>query len=189
MQSLTPTDPLILLYDIELQCKSILGKQKIDNTLNKDLWSGLGFLVEQYQLLIQSDYISEIVDSHFWQNISQVPGAKPWLIGLINLRGQPLPVIDLQAFLYHKPTIEADSNRLVVIKYKRIYSGLIVNKVFGLKQFEKPLRIHRDNIEKENNCKLDQYVENYFSDNEIYWGEFSIPSLEINENFLNASRY
>ena len=36
--------------------------------------------------------------------LTRVPGAKSWILGLANIRGQLLPIIDLRAFLGSGPT-------------------------------------------------------------------------------------
>jgi twitching motility protein PilI len=69
------------------------------------LWSGpeevverkrYGFRIGSFGLMIQSDVGSEVIRP---QAISSLPGSAPWLLGLLNLRGNLVPVFDLRQVL------------------------------------------------------------------------------------------
>jgi twitching motility protein PilI len=55
-----------------------------------------GFRVGSLSLLIDADTGSEVIRV---QNISTLPGSAPWLLGLINLRGNLVPIFDLRLVL------------------------------------------------------------------------------------------
>ena len=54
--------------------------------------------------------------------LTRVPGAKSWILGLANVRGQLLPIIDLRAYLGSGPTPASRSARVIVVESSR-YSG------------------------------------------------------------------
>lgn len=55
-----------------------------------------GFRTGSLGLLIQRETGSEIVEA---RNITPLPGSVSWLVGMMNLRGTPVPVFDLCAAL------------------------------------------------------------------------------------------
>lgn len=55
-----------------------------------------GFCVGAFGLLIKADVASEVIRT---PAISTLPGAAPWLLGVLNLRGNLVPVFDLAVLL------------------------------------------------------------------------------------------
>ncbi len=55
------------------------------------------FYVGDDRLIAPLNDIKEILN--FPSAITKVPGTKPWMLGIANIRGTLLPVIDLQLFL------------------------------------------------------------------------------------------
>jgi twitching motility protein PilI len=66
---------------------------------------------------------------------TRVPGAKPWIKGLANVRGQLLPIIDLRQFLGSGVTPVTRNTRIVVVNHREIPAGLIVDEVLGFRRF------------------------------------------------------
>ncbi len=75
------------------------------------------------------------------EHITRVPKTPKFLEGVVNLRGEVLPVVD-QRRRFDLPKLEnAEGRRLVVIKTERHRAGLIVDSVSDV------LRTHDENIE------------------------------------------
>ena len=66
---------------------------------------------------------------------TRVPGAKAWIKGLANVRGQLLPIIDLRQFLGSGVTPVTRNTRIVVVNHREIPAGLIVDEVLGFRRF------------------------------------------------------
>src|ERR1700747_21140 len=62
-------------------------------------------------------------------------GAKPWIKGLANVRGQLLPIIDLRHFLGSGITPITRNTRIVVAHHREIPAGLLVDEVLGFRRF------------------------------------------------------
>src|SRR5499427_6336946 len=67
--------------------------------------------------------------------VTRVPGAKPWIKGIANVRGQLLPIIDLRQFLGSGTTPINRNTRIVVVNHREIPAGLIVDEVLGFRRF------------------------------------------------------
>ncbi|HEX4647396.1 MAG TPA: chemotaxis protein CheW [Steroidobacteraceae bacterium] len=66
---------------------------------------------------------------------TRVPGARSWIKGLANVRGQLLPIIDLRHFLGSGVTPITRNTRVVVVNHREIPAGLLVDEVLGFRRF------------------------------------------------------
>ena len=57
-------------------------------------------------------------------SMTRVPGAKAWIKGLANVRGQLLPIIDLRQFLGSGTTPITRNTRIMVVNHRDIPAGL-----------------------------------------------------------------
>ena len=64
-----------------------------------------------------------------------MPGARAWIRGLTNVRGQLLPIIDLRQYLGSGVTPGARSARVIVAHHRDIPAGLLVDEVLGFRRF------------------------------------------------------
>ena len=66
---------------------------------------------------------------------TRVPGAKAWIRGLANVRGQLLPIVDLRQFLGSGVTPVTRNTRVLVVNHREIPAGLLVDEVLGFRRF------------------------------------------------------
>ena len=64
-----------------------------------------------------------------------VPGTKPWILGLANVRGDLLTIVDLAWFLNGKRSTVSMRTRLLAASSARPTVGLLVDEVFGQRHF------------------------------------------------------
>ena len=187
MQSISTIHPLQVLTDLEATCKNLLVINDT-NSSETDFWSGLGFRISDHTFCINSNDVEEILDSNFQNNLSTVPGAKAWLSGLTSLRGQALPVIDLQQYIFHKKSPLTKNSRLIVVNYSNMKIGLIIDETCGLKQFSEKNIIDSNEL-KELPSDVKKITSKILKLNDQTWLEFSITKLENDSDFLNAARF
>jgi purine-binding chemotaxis protein CheW len=73
--------------------------------------------------------VSDVVEVLSMVMLAHLPGAPPWLTGMLNLRGQVLPVLDLRLRLgFIAPALTLDTPIVVVRTGDRL-AGLIVDEV------------------------------------------------------------
>ncbi len=60
-------------------------------------WVGVAFRIGGETFLIAREETREVLG--YPPSVTRIPGAKPWIKGLANVRGQLLPLIDLRQFL------------------------------------------------------------------------------------------
>ena len=95
-------------------------------------WSGVTFSVGDTKMACNIDRISEILSC---PQATPVPGAKPWIIGLANVRGELLTVVDLSWFLSGVRTPVTARSRLLATNLNKAPIGLLIDEVFGQRHF------------------------------------------------------
>lgn len=84
------------------------------------------FILEEQVYGIEIQDVREIVDL---QKITKVPGVAAYIKGLINLRGQVIPVLDVR-LRFGMPAREYDSRTcIIVVEVESMMVGLIVDRV------------------------------------------------------------
>lgn len=93
--------------------------------------SQLGVMVGQTRWLLNLHEAGEIVSVGA---VTKVPLTQPWYLGLTNIRGNLVSVIDLAQFLGQAPTpIDKDSRIVAFASSLSFNSGLLVSRVLGLR--------------------------------------------------------
>ena len=97
-----------------------------------DEWTGVVFGLAGHRMTCNIDRIGEILPC---PQATPVPGAKPWILGLANVRGELLTVVDLAGYLSGTPTRQGGSIRLLSASLGKAPIGLMVDEVFGQRHF------------------------------------------------------
>jgi len=95
-------------------------------------WTGLGFRLGSHWLVAPREDVREVIVP---PTLTRVPGARPWLLGLANVRGSLLPVCDLHRLLGEEHNTLARGARVLVYNSDRVPAGFLVDEVSGYKQF------------------------------------------------------
>ncbi len=148
----------------------------------QEIWRGISFRVGEVALIASIDEVREILPLP--SSLAKVPGSKPWVRGLANIRGALLPVVDLQACLEGKPINVSSRARMLVINQNGMTAGLLVDEVLGIKHFPEQLR------DNDTPCKeswLAPFAKGLFPYEESVWTVFNMVALSESELFLNAA--
>ncbi|HZG84252.1 chemotaxis protein CheW [Paenibacillus sp.] len=75
------------------------------------------------------------------QTVTEIPNSKPYVKGVINLRGKIVPIVSLR-YLFHLPEEESTkASRIVVVNHREDTVGVIVdqvNKVITFSEIQPP---------------------------------------------------
>lgn len=86
----------------------------------------LTFLSNDLTFGISTEYVSEIIINY---KIRPVPMVPEYIRGIINLRGQVIPIIDLRLFV-GKPTKDnMEENCIIILTFDSYVLGIIVDSV------------------------------------------------------------
>lgn len=174
------SDPFQKLQEIERQCtKSAELLPDLDS--HKDEWTGIGFSLGGNELLSTMGEITEILDP---PEFTKVPGVKSWVVGIANVRGSLLPLIDLKRFITGQSVKSIKKSRVLVINHGGNSTGLIVDEVLGVRYFA----VNEQVFElPEIDASLKSYITRAFQRDEKYWPVFDFNVLTEDERFLHAS--
>jgi len=145
-------------------------------------WDGVAFRLGDYYLTCRIDQVDEIIA---FPAFTQIPGAKDWLLGIANVRGNLAPVSDLGWFLFGSRTPVTNRTRLIMTRLQGRLAGLMVDEVFGQRHF------HTDDLETDAQWRetpLSGLVEKQFETSERSWGVLDIDTLQGNQAFINGAR-
>ena len=96
------------------------------------VWQGLGVLVGGTRLVSKLGDVSELMQV---PRLTPLPAVKPWVLGIANVRGRLIPVIDLHEFLELPTTLPASQWRVVVVEDEDVVAGLLVEQSLGIQHF------------------------------------------------------
>lgn len=99
-------------------------------------WSGIGFRLGQAWYVAPMAEVAEVLHP---PHVTRLPGVKPWVLGVANLRGQLLALMDLGTCLGVEAEADAPAprkqRRVLVVDRQDVYAGLLVDEVSGLQHF------------------------------------------------------
>jgi twitching motility protein PilI len=123
--------PILLLHELSQRSRD-MAQDLPQQVEVKATWDGVGFRLEGRGWVIPLDQVKEILTE---VNISRIPGAKEWVIGVANVRGNLLPILDLGGFLLGRNTNMSRHTRVLVMQHQGVSAGLLVEGVMGMRHF------------------------------------------------------
>ena len=176
----TAQDILGLLADLERRSReTAIGLPQTE--VRQEIWQGLSFVVSGVRVVAAMSEITEML--RFPDQITRVPGANPWMLGVANVRGNLLPVIDLQAYLGGKPVVPGKTTRVLVINQRGLQTGVVVTSVLGMRHFEEQQRVTNARVEG----AIGAYVYDAFNIKGEIWPVFSMLALSVDPGFRSAA--
>jgi len=173
--------PFDLLRELERLARASAAGQGRD-AANEREWVGVAFRMSAENFLVARDETREVLG--YPSVVTRVPGAKPWIRGLANVRGHLLPIVDLRAFLGGGPTHVARGSRVLVANHREVPAGLLVDEVQGFRRFADnefaaalPPTIVR----------CERYLAGAFRRGSDSWPVFSLRTLLESPEFLQAA--
>ena len=173
-------NPFDLLLDLERRTlKCSVGLPMLGEA--QEEWVGVGFRVGDSKLIAAMSDVKEILDV---PEFTQVPGVKSWIVGVANVRGSLLPILDMKGFLLGDETKQRHKGRVIVIDYMGFNTGLIVEEVYGLRHFREA---DTTNDIAEVHENISPFIESVFKQENESWPVFSFNVMAQDERFLHAA--
>jgi twitching motility protein PilI len=124
--------PFELLAELERRGRAVTASAAADAAQVGE-WVGVALRMAGELYLVAREEAREVLGVP--AQLTRVPGAKSWILGLANVRGQLLPIIDLRAYLGSGATPNARGSRVIVVNHRDIPAGLVVDEVLGFRRF------------------------------------------------------
>lgn len=180
MAATAQQNPILILHELDLRSRQRAAAlpQQIEV---KNTWDGIGFKLSDISLTVPMEQVTEILSS---VTISRIPGAKEWVHGVANVRGNLLPILDLNGFLFGKVNKINRNSRILVIQHREVTAGLVVNEVLGMRHFfEEELSGDVKQMDK----LVQPLLSGTFRRGGEVWGIFDIQKLVDTPEFMQVA--
>jgi twitching motility protein PilI len=145
------------------------------------LWRGIGFRIARRYLVSSISEVNEILT---FPALTVVPGTRPWLLGVANIRGNLVPIVDLRGFVEGERSTLTDSTRVLLVRQQGGTVGLLVDEVLGQRNFSDEQRME---AAVEDDSRYTRYVLESYQLGEVQWGMFSMVALARTPEFQQAA--
>ena len=149
------------------------------------LWRGVGYRIGSRRLASSFDEVLEILPL---PQVTTVPGARSWLLGLANVRGNLLPVVDLKQFLEGERTILHEGQRMLLVRQPGGDVALLIDELFGQRSFNES-QIDTEVAEASglSDGRYSYFIDQAYRLGEHIWGVFSLDRLARTPEFRHAA--
>jgi twitching motility protein PilI len=124
--------PFELLAELERRGRAVSAQVGHESAAGRE-WVGIALRMAGELYLAAREETREVLGVP--STLTRVPGAKPWIKGLANVRGQLLPIVDLRQFVGSGVAPASRNTRIVVVNHREIPAGLLVDEVLGFRRF------------------------------------------------------
>ncbi|HET7174790.1 MAG TPA: chemotaxis protein CheW [Gammaproteobacteria bacterium] len=173
--------PFELLKELERRSR-IAASGRGQESGQQEEWVGVGFRVGRTRFVAARQEVREVLT---WPGVTPLPGAKPWLLGLANVRGQLLPITDLAAFFGAEPITIGRGTRVVMVNHPDIPAGLLVDEVRGFRRF---IASEKAESLPDSLPAMTPFLAGAYGTDEDVWGVLGLHGLVESTVFLQAAR-
>jgi twitching motility protein PilI len=172
--------PFELLQEMELRSRAAHADQGAGPMPSE--WVGVGFRIGDEQFIASREQVREVLILP--ESMTRVPGAQRWMLGIANLRGHLLPLVDLKLMLGSGRTSLRRSSRVISVNHREVPAGLVVDEVLGFRRFSD----HEfANEAGETIVRCDRFLVGAYQRGAESWPVFNLFNLVESNVFLQAS--
>jgi twitching motility protein PilI len=173
--------PFELLQEMERRSRIAAASGEATSSDAQE-WVGIGCLLGNERFLVARADVREVMMMP--TNITRVPGARDWVAGLANLRGQLLPLVDLRTFLGAGNSRSVRAARVLVADSIELPVGIIVDEVFGFRRF---LTSEFSNEIPDTEIRAERYLAGACVRGDDVWPVLSLKALIAANEFQQAA--
>ena len=145
-------------------------------------WVGVGFRIGEEQFVASREQVREVL--MLPDAVTRVPGARRWLLGIANLRGHLLPLIDVKLLLGSGRTTLRRTTRVISVNHREVPAGLVVDEVLGFRRF---MDHEFTNEAAKTIVRCDRFLGGSYQRGEESWPVFNVFDLVESNMFLQAA--
>lgn len=119
--------PFALLAELDRQLRAVRFEAG-----EGEFWSGLAFHIADDGFVVPRADVREVLTV---PALTPVPGAAEWLLGVANIRGELLSVVDLRMLAGYAAQPPGRHSRIIVFQQTQAALGVLVDGVYGHRQF------------------------------------------------------
>jgi purine-binding chemotaxis protein CheW len=106
-----------------------LAEEHHEETVGENAVEVLEFLLASERYAVETGYIREVYPM---REYTSIPGTPTFVLGLVNIRGQVLSVIDIRRFFDLPVKGLSDLNRVIVIATPKMEMGILADRIVGV---------------------------------------------------------
>jgi twitching motility protein PilI len=171
--------PFELLAEIERRSREAHGG---GTTGVPSEWVGVGFRIGDEHFVASREQVREVL--MLPESMTRVPGAKRWLLGIANLRGHLLPLVDVKLLLGSGRTTLRRTTRVISVNHREIPAGLVVDEVLGFRRF---VDGEFSDTWPETAVRCDRFLKGAYTRNDDIWPVFNLFNFIESNLFLQAA--
>lgn len=171
--------PYALLQDMENRSRRFAAPLP-QQVATVSTWRGIGFLLGGEQFVT---HMAEVVEILQLPKVTRVPGVKSWVLGIANVRGRMVSIMDLNGVLGFPSKGNWRSQRVLVIEHNDYLTGLVVDAVLGMQSFPVDRELAAENVAD----NLKPFVEKAFERDGRSWSVMEFGALLRSSEFLNIA--
>jgi len=145
-------------------------------------WVGVGFRIGEEQFVASREHVREVL--MLPEDMTRVPGARRWLLGIANLRGHLLPLVDVKLLLGSGRTTLRRTTRVISVNHREVPAGLVVDEVLGFRRF---MDSELTDVWPETVVRCDRFLSGAYQRNDDTWPVFNLFDFVESNLFLRAA--
>ena len=166
----------------EMERRSIVARSDEGAGSMPAEWVGVGFRIGDEQFVAERDQVREVL--MLPESMTRVPGARRWLLGIANLRGHLLPLVDLKLMLGSGRTSLRRATRVISVNHREVPAGIVVDEVLGFRRF---MDHEFSNEAQETSVRCDRFLAGTYQRSNESWPVFNLFDLVESNTFLQAA--
>jgi twitching motility protein PilI len=150
------------------------------------LWRGVGYRIGDKRLASGFDEVVEIMSM---PQVTPVPGSQPWLLGVANIRGNLLPIVDLKQFLEGERTVLHESQRVLIVRQPGGDVAVTIDELFGQRSFNESQQQTAETLAESPLAqgRYTHFIDRAYRLADDSWGIFSLERLSRTPEFRQAA--
>lgn len=146
------------------------------------LWRGIGYRIGQRRLVSRYESVAEILTV---PQITPVPGAQSWMLGVANVRGNLLPIADLKQFLEGTRTVLHEGHqKVMVLRQPGGDVAVTIDELYGQRSFMDEEQADPETLAE---GRYAGFIDRAYRASGDLWGVFSLDRLVRTPEFRHAA--
>ena len=178
------TTPFEYLLGVDRKCVALQGglvQQESDVSFSH----GLGFQLGTHKYIIPIADVSEVLSV---KDYTSIPRSPSWLVGIANVRGNLITLLDIHEFIFAKPISgKYTSKRMLLVNYQGHYYGLIIDSIIGMKSFHSDQGI--DEVPDGFDYDHIEHITAFYNSGDEWFAALSIQSLLSDVRFSELRNF
>ena len=173
--------PFELLREMERRSRAAVSGHSAGSALPTE-WVGVGFRIGGENFVASRDEVREVLMVP--DSITRIPATKRWMLGVANIRGHLLPLVDLRMLLGSGRTTIDRNARVISVNHREMSAGFVVEEVSGFRRF---VDGEYSDMRPATVARCEQYLSGVFRRGDKSWPVFDFQALVESEQFLHAA--